>query len=638
MVALPPSHLGMGLLDFIRRKIKGSRHENHTSHAQKSSKIDKTHTSYRSKVPNDGSSRGRPQDPQQSKRAPLSQSHKGEHRNEKSVQPRHVDKRSYSVKDRIKCIENDIYKWNKENPPNQRVKIDIIILQGLLDVNQHLSEPRSSSQIRFIYNPEELWGESNLKQLQIACKEKKWHADFSWSPYTLKSGVRKRLFEATAKDVPVYKSNKEVLIIRGPPLDYQICQRIDHLRRLESETDLYNSELSKILKYIESCINEQQLNGTRSKSRRDVTPRELIEKWQKEYCFDFSKVLRSLKDKRVERPEPRGYSGTRIHQKSHKVNGPHDSAVSLPTSQRAPSKSRAYNSSNHGSESDTSTSTRSRRVLKPSDSAVSLSGTRERAQSKSQAHKPSDDVTGGVKSIHPRRRTSNSSQPLNQHKPQTKPNRDTLAKNFSHSRPSITIDSPSEGRGRYSSKSPNRKPPGRSPRTPLTPRTPRTPQSPQTSLRNNHVYQDRGKPPLPPSLYSSDHGRQKSPARPRSSNRKMTTRERSHGDFPDPSTSQSQSQSHLHVNSHEMRPRNSYPDLVNNTHDHYQQQLHSTPQLHSPYVIRKDRYPRPSNEDPNLPSPVESTDMSWKDGRTREQIDEIHRQEYKQLKSEDGIS
>ncbi|KAF7881502.1 hypothetical protein EAF00_011871 [Botryotinia globosa] len=612
----------MGFLDFIRRKIKGSRHENHTSQTQKSSKSDKTDTSYRSEVPNHGSSRGRPQDPQHSKRVPLSQPYKSEHRNEKSVQPRHANKRSYSVEDRIKCIENDIDKWNKENPTNQRVKIDIIILQGLLDVNQHLSEPRSSSQIRFIYNPEELWDESHLKQLQIACKGKKWHADFSWSPSTLDPGIRKRMFKATAKDVPVYKSNKEVVIIRRPPQDYRICQRIDRLRHSESEPNLYNSKLSKILEDIESYINAQRLNGTRSKSRRDITPRDLIEKWQKKYCFDFSKVLRSLKDKRVERSEPRGHSGTRIHQKSHKVSGPHDSAVSLSTSPRASSKSRAYNSSNHGSESDTSTSTRSRRVFKTTDSAVSLSGTRERAQSKSQAHKPSDDVTGGVKPIHPRRRTPNSSQPLNQHKPQTKPNRDTLAKNVSHSRPSITIDSPSEGRGRSPSKSPNRKPPGRSPRTPQTPQTP---------LRSNHVYQDRGKPPLPPSLSSPDHDRQRSPARPQSGNRKMTTRERSHGDFPDPSTSQLQSQPYLHVNSHEMRPRNSYPDLVNNNHDHYQQQLHS------PYVIRKDRYPRPSNEDPNLPSPVEPTDMSWKHGRTREQIDEIHRQEYKQLKSEDGI-
>ncbi|TGO60051.1 hypothetical protein BOTNAR_0152g00230 [Botryotinia narcissicola] len=553
-----------------------------------------------------------------------------EHRNQESVQPRHVNKRSYSVEDRIKCIENDIDKWNKENLPNQRVKIDIIILQGLLDVNQHLSEPRSSSRIRFIYNPEEPWGESNLKQLQIACKEKKWHADFSWSPYALKSAVRKRMFEAIAKDVPVYKSNKEVMIIRRPPLDYRICQRLDRLRGLESETDLYSSKLSKILKYIEKCINKQQLNGTQSKSRRDVTPRDLIEEWQKEYGFDFSKVLRSLKDKRVERSEPRGHSGTRNHQKSHKVNGPHDSAVSLPTSQRAPSKSRAYSSSNHGSESDTSTFTRSRRVLKPNDSAVSLSGTRERTQSKPQAHKPSSDVTGDVKYIHPRRRTPNCSQPLNQHKPQTKPNH-----HVSHSRPSIMIDSPSEGRGRFPSKSPNRKPPGRSPRTPLTPRTPRTPQTPQTPLHNNHVYQERENPPLPPSLSSSDYGHQKSPARPRSSNRKITTRESSHGDFPDSSTGQSQSQSHLHVNKHELRPRNSHRDLFNNNHDHYERQLHSNPQQHLPYVIRKDRYPRPSNEDPNLPSPVESIDMSWKIGLTTEQVNKVHEQAIDKLRSED---
>lgn len=626
----------MGFLDFIRRKIKGSRHANDTSHTQKSSKNTKPDTSYRSEVPNDGSSRGRPQDLQHAKKAPLSLPQKSEHRNGKSDQTRHVKKRSYSVRDRIECIENDIDKWNRENPPSHRVKIDIIILQGLLDINQHLSEPRPSSKIRFICNPEELWNETNLKQLQIACKEKKWHANFSWSPYSLDSDVKKRMFEAIAKDVPVYKSDKDVMIIRRPPPDYRICQRIDRLRDWESEPDLYNSKLSRIVEDIERYIdrNKKQLDGTRLKLKRDVTPRVLIKNWQKEYRFDFRKALHSLKENRVERSEPRGDSGTRIRQESHRVNGPHDSAVSLPTSQRAPSKSRAYNPSNHGSDSDTSTSTRPRRMIKQHDSAVSLSGTREQAPSKSQAHRPSDNVTGGVKSIHPRRRTPNSSQPLNQHEPQIKPNRDTLAKNVPHSRPSITIHSPSEDRRRSPSKSPNRKP-GRSPRTP---RTPKSSQSPQTSLNNNHFYKDTGKTPLPPSLSSSDHGRQKSPARPRSSNRKITNRERSHGDFPDPSTGQLQSQSHLHVNSHELRRRNSHRDLVNNNYDHYQRQLHSNPQQHSPYVIRKDRYPRPSDEDSNLPSPAKSIDMSWKDGLTPEQIDEIHKQEYKQLKSEDGIS
>ncbi|TGO36411.1 hypothetical protein BHYA_0125g00070 [Botrytis hyacinthi] len=628
MVALPvftqePSHLGMGLLDFIRSKIKGSRHENHTSHTQKSSKNTKTATSYRSEVPNDGSSRGRPQDPRHAKKAPSPLPHKIEHRNENSDQTRHVKKRSYSVKDRIKCIENDIDKWNKENLPIHRVKIDIIILQGLLDRKQHLSEPRPSSQIRFIYNPEERWDESNLKQLQIACKEKKWHADFSWSPYSLKTDVQERMFKVIAEDVPVYKSNKEVMIIRGPPLDYRICQRIDRLRGWESKPDLYNSKLSRILKDIESYIesyinsNEQQLDGTRSKSKSDVTPTDLIKKWQKEYRFDFSKVLRSLKDNRVERSKPREHSGTRIRQESHRVNGPHDSAISLPTGQRDPSKSRAYSPS-YGAENYKSTSTRPRGVINQHDSAVSLSGARQRAQSKSQAHKSSDDVTDSVKSIHPRRRTPNSSQSLNRHGPQSKPNRDTLAKNVPYLRPSITIHSPSEGRGRSPSKSPNRKHPGRSPRTPGTPQTP--------------VNKSSGKPPLPPSLHPSDHGRQKSPAQARSGDRGKMTLKKSNPELLHPGTSQSQSYSYPYINSHEMRPSNSYPDLVNNNHNHYQQQLYS------PYVTRKDRYPRPSNEDPNLPSPAGSDDMSWKDGRTREQIEEIHRQEYKKLRSEDGIS
>ncbi|KAF7920968.1 hypothetical protein EAE99_007820 [Botrytis elliptica] len=615
----------MGFLDFVLRKIKGSRHENHTSHTQKSSKSNKTDTSYQSEVTNNGSSRGHPQDPQNARK--VHSPRKIEHRNENSGQPHHVHKTPYSIEKQIKYIEKHIYDWNKENPPSRHVKIDIIILQGLLDINQNLTEPRSSSQIRFICNPEKVWGKLNSELLQIACKERKWHPDFLWSPYDLDEDVQKRMFKEIAKDDPVYKTNKKVMIIRGPPQDYRICQRIDRLRGWESKPDLYNSKLSRIVEDIESYINsnKKQLEDTRSKSKKfTITPRVLIKKWQKDYHFEFSKVLRSLKNNSVERSKPSEHSGTKSHE-SHKVDGPRDSAISLPnTGRRALSKSKGPKPSNHGSESDTSISTRPRRVHQQHNSAVSPSGAGERPPSKSRAHKLSDDVSDSDPSIHPRRRKPKPSQPLIPSKPQTKSNRDNLAKTAPHTRPSITIQSPSKDGGRSSSKSPHRKLHGRSPRTPRTPQTP--------------LNKSPGKPSLPPSLYQSDHGRQKSPARPRSSDRRIMTQERSHRDFLDPITSQSQSQSYPHANSNEVRPRNSYPDLFNNNPNYSQQQQNSNSQLLLPYVNTKYGYPRPSNEDTNLPSPPDAKDMSWKDGRTREQIEEIHRQEYKKLRSEDGIS
>ncbi|KAF5875532.1 uncharacterized protein Bfra_003985 [Botrytis fragariae] len=615
----------MGLLKFIIRKIKGSRHKKHTSHTKKSSKSNKTNTSYQREAPNDGSSRGRPQDSQHAKRTLLP--HRSEHRNENSSQKNHVHKTSHSVERQITYIGDYIDDWNSKNPPPDGIKIDIIVLGGLLDMNQNLTEPRSGSRVKFISNPEEPWDELSSEKLQRACKKLEWHTHDRWYPYTLDSGVRKRMFEVTDNDRAVHKSKMKGLIIRRPPPDYRICQRIDRLGGRESNPQLYDTKLSGIVEDIESYIkdNKKKLEGIRSRSKNTVTPRDLIEKWQKEYHFKFSNVLRWLKDNRVELSKPREHNGTRIRHESHRVNGPHDSAVFLPTGQRAPSKSRAY-SSNYGSESDTSTSTRPRRVNKQHDSVVSLSGAGERAPSKSRARKPSDNMSGSDTSTHPRRRTPNTSQPLIQRKPQTKPNRDTLAKDALHSRPLITINSPSEGRGRSPSKSPNTKPPGRSPRTPQTP------------VNKNYVHQNPVKPPLPPSLYPSDHGRQKSSARHGSGDRGRMIPKRSHPELSHPSTSQSQSYSYPYVNSNEMRPRKSHPDLFNNDSNHSHQQQHLNLQQHSPYVNRKDGFPRPSNEDPYVPSPSEPEDMLWKDHRTREQIEEIHREEYKRLRSEGGIS
>ncbi|TGO27228.1 hypothetical protein BPAE_0045g00250 [Botrytis paeoniae] len=616
----------MGLLNFFFGKIKDSRHEHHNGHTKKSSKSNKPDTAYRSDVT---------QDSQHAKRAQVP--HRSENRNENSSQTNHVYKTSYSVKERIKYIGDYIDDWNNKNPPHDHIKIDIIILKGLLDINQNLTEPRSGSQVRFISNPEELWDKLSSEKLQRACKKLEWHTHDRWHPYTLDSGVRKRMFEVADNDRPVYRSKMKGLMIRGPPLDYRICQRIDRLGGRESNPQLYDTKLSEIVEDIESYINnnKQQLDGIRSKSKRGVvTPRDLIKIWQKEYHFQFSNVLLSLKKSGVERSKSRENSGTGSHE-SHRVHGPHDSAVFLPnTGRRAPSKSRAHKSSNYGSDSDTSTSTstRPRRVNKQHDSAISLSDAGERAPSKSRAHTPSDHVSDSeTPTTRSRRRTQTTSRPPAQRQLQTQSNHNTLENPASHTeRPLITINSSSGyKRGRSPGESSHRKSPGRSPHTPRTP------------VNKNRIYQNSAKPPLPPSLHSLDHGRQKSPARP--GGRGTMTQERSHQELLHPSTSQSQSYSYPHVNSNdnsesrpEMRPRKSHRDLFNdNLRSRPQQQFNS-----NHYSLtnsnRINGYPGPSHQDSYAVSPVEDLgDMSLK-GLTPEQKEEIHRKAMEEYKMEGG--
>ncbi|TGO43775.1 hypothetical protein BCON_0909g00010 [Botryotinia convoluta] len=622
----------MGWLNFIFGKKRDSRHENHTSHTQKSSNSNKTDTTYRSAAPNDGFSRDHPQDSQPAKGAQLP--HRSQHRNENPDQTRHVYKRSYSVTERIEYIGDYIDDWNYKNRHHDPIKINIIILEGLLDINQNLTEPRSGSQIKFICKPGKLWDDELYpEKLHRACEKLEWHTRDRWRPHTLNSGVRKRMFEVTDKDRPVYESEMKGLIIRGPPPDYRICQRIDRLRGWESKHKIYKSELSKIVKDIQSYINsnKEQLEDMRSKSGRGmITPRDLIKEWQKDYHFEFSNVLLSLKDNRAERSKPREHSGTRSHE-SHRVNGPHDSAVSLSnTGRRAPSKSRPYKSSNYSSDSDTSTSTRPRRVNKQHDSAVSLSGASERTPFKSHAHKPSDYISDSDTSTRSRRRTQDPSQPLFQRKPPTKSNRDTLPRAAPHTRPpAIKINSSSEDKGRSPCKSPSRKSPGRSPRTPRTP------------VDRNHVYQNPGHPPLPPSSHSLNPDLQKSPPRPGSGGRGMAQK-RSHRDLLHPSTSQAQLYSYPHVNSNdnsesrpEMRPRKSHRDLFDENSNQSQWQQHSNSRPYAPTNSnRRNGYPKPPHQDPAAVSPLGHRDMSW-EGLTPEQKDKIHREAMEELRLEE---
>ncbi|KAF7895789.1 uncharacterized protein EAF01_009751 [Botrytis porri] len=613
---------------FVKRK--GPRPEKNTSHTQKSSNSNKTDINHRSAALNDGISRDRPQDPHPAKRA--QSPHRSDNRNEKSDQTRHVYKGPYSIKERIKYIGKYIDRWNK-NHPHDYIEIDIIVIGGLLDINQNWTEPAPDSQIKFICRPGKRWDdELYTEKLHRACKKLEWQINDRWCLSTLDSGVRRRMFEVIKDDKPAHKSKGKGMIIRKPPPDYRLCQRIARLGSRESNSQLYDTKLSGIVKDIESYIdsNEQQLEGIRSRLKKGVTPRDLIRIWQKEYDFEFSNVLSSLKDNRVEGSKPREHIGTRIHE-SHRVNGPHDSAVSLPTGQRSSSKSRAY-LSNYGSESDTSTSTptRPRRVKKQHDSAVSLSGTGQRAPIKSDAHEPSDYVSDSSKSTRSRR-TQDPSQPPFQPKPPTKSNCETLPKTTPHTRlPAIKINSLSEDRTRSSGKSPSRKSPGRSPHTP------------RTTVGRNHVYQNTGKPPLPPFLHPSDRSRQKSPARPGSGDRRMMTHEKSHRDTLDPSTSQSQSRSYSRMQDigntksrPEVRPRKSHRDLSNdNLRFRPQKQVDSN--LYSSIDSnRRNGYPGSSHQDPFVVSPVDSPEDMPLKGLTPEQKDEAHKIAMEVYKKED---
>ncbi|KAF7952667.1 hypothetical protein EAE96_005898 [Botrytis aclada] len=613
--------------DFFRGKKKNTSHENHASHTPKPSKSNNTVTTYGSDVSNDGYSKGRPQDVQNAKRAHPPP--KSEYRIKNSSHANQVDKSSYSVKDRIEYIEHYIDHWNNYNPHKDPIKIDIIILEGLLDINQNLTEPRSDSEIKFICTPGKLWDDKLYPQkLHRACEKLEWHTNDQWCPHTLHSGVRKRLFEAMDKDRWVYKSDMEGLIIRAPPPDYRICQRIDRLRGWESQHKKYKSELNAIVKDIQIYINsnKKKLEAKRSKSGRSImTPRDLVKEWQKEYHFDFSNVLQSLKNDGVERSKLCEHSGTRIHE-SHRVNGAHDSADSLPnTGRRAPSKSKRHKSSHHGSGSDTSisTSTRPRQVYQKYDSAISLSGASKQAPSnsralpKSRAPKPSGYVSDSDMSIPPRRPTQNALQPSTQRKPQAKSSHKNLAKTAPHTRPSITIHSSSERRERSPSKSPHRNPPRRSPRTPRTP-------------VGKHVYQNSGNSLLPPSSHSSNPDLQRSPARPGSGGREMTQK-KIHGDVLDPSIIQSQPHSRPHVNDNVARPRINNPDLFNNNNNYSRQQQHLNSQLQSPYVIRRNENLRPPNE---VVSPVDQEYLPPED-LTPEERAEWHRKGAERLRMED---
>ncbi|TEY83796.1 hypothetical protein BOTCAL_0024g00040 [Botryotinia calthae] len=638
----------MGLLEYFRRITQYPRHKNHTSHTQESSKS-KTNKTHRSNVTNDGSSRGPPHDKQHVKETLLSQI--SEHRNGNSRQTNHVYKPSDSVKEDIKSIGKYIDRWNKRHPRQAPIRIDIIILEGLLNIDRNSTEPRSKSPIRFICKPEKHWDDLYTQELRSACKKLKWHTGDQWRPYDLDLGVRERLFKAIAKDDLVYTSDEEGMTIRRPPLEYRICQRLDLLRDYESKSE-YDFKLKEIVKDIKKHIKSKkgQFEDMRPESKKGIiTPRDLIKKWQKDYHFEFRNVLRWLKSdvqscsvshgegkhghatkKRVERSKSREHSGTESHE-SRRVNRPHDSAISLPatnkksqsklrahdtskygsdsgtstskhqrrvnkpqdsavslldTDRQASSKLRAREPSNYTSDSGTSTSTNSRRVNKPHDPAVSYSGIDQRAPSKSRAHNSSNSGLNSDTAIYQRKQAPSRS-PVQYHL-QTQSNHNTLENAASHTRLPLAID-PSSGykRGRSPGGSAHSKSPRHTPRTPHTPRK-----------------------SLPQSSKPSHHGHQKSPARPGSSDPRVTHKS-SHSDLLNPYTSQTQSYP--------------YPQMS-------QFQQHSNSKPYSPTNSdRKNGYPRPSHQKSVAISPIKPGEMSWKNHQSPEQIDEIHRTAAKEL-------
>ncbi|KAJ8059269.1 hypothetical protein OCU04_012234 [Sclerotinia nivalis] len=639
----------MKWLTQIFGKKKDPQHENHISHTHKQKNTKINDTTYRSDVPNDGFPGGRAEDPRYAKRVPLP--HKTEDRHGNFSQAAQTHKTSNSVTEQLAFVGDYIDDYNrKTHRSNDRIEIDIIILKGLLDTDQKLTEPKPGTQIRFISNPRKSWRHDlHSAKIRRACAKTRWHTTDPWIPdTTLDKAIQEEMFRATEHDKRVYISGMSGIIIRKPPPEYRICQRINRLGDPRSKSQPSSSEFSRIVEDIRSYIdhNKLRLEDKQAKSKQryrqqgkkyDINPMaydcgnhhhhsqgvmipdKLIKKWQNNYRFnnvhfwlekiDYQSCRISVKKGGhrhlighvmiVERSKSRESSGTESRHDSHRANGPHDSAVSIRhdpgTSQRSPPKASTYKSSDYGS--DSGTSTRGRR----------------RGQNSAQP---------------PSQRELSSTQSSYEGPPKKKPS--------PHSRPtpSIRIDlSNHEERQRRSpGKSPSRKSPRRSPRTP----------------DKNHVYQNQGVPPLPPTSHSPHRDHQKSPARPESSGRGMT-RKKSHRDLLDPGTIQPQASSYQHTNgttsnkTETAKAKKSHHDLFHASTNPLQAPAPAQPQPQAQIYQQinsttKKEYSNPATATATQNfSPVSPLDPKYVkpwEYQTAEQKEEIHRKMMQELRSE----
>ncbi|CAD6445790.1 42596087-987f-457c-af12-bedf33127bdc-CDS [Sclerotinia trifoliorum] len=651
------------LTQIFGKKKKDSKHENHISHTQKQKKTKINDTTYRSDIPNDGFPGGRPEDPRHAKRVPMP--HKTEDRHGNFSQATQTHKTSNSVTEQLAFVGDYIDDYNrKTHRSSDRIEIDIIILKGLLDIDQKLTEPKPGTQIKFISNPRKSWRyDLHSAKLRRACAKTKWHTTDPWIPdATLDKAIQEEMFRATEHDKRVYISGMSGIIIRKPPPEYRICQRINRLGDPRSKSQPSSSELSKIVEEMRTYIehNKLRLEDKQSKLRQKyreqgkkydinplaydcgnhhhqsqgvMIPDKLIEKWQNNYRFnnvhfwldkiDYHSCQMSLRKwghrhlighvMIVDRSKSRESSSTKSRHDSHRANGPHDSAISVRhdpgSSQRPPPKANTYKSKYS------------------SGSGTSIGG-RRRGQSSAQL---------------PSQRELSSTQSSREAPPKNKPSP------YSRPTPSIRVD-PSdheEWQGKSPGKSPSRKSPKRSPRTP----------------DKNHVYQNSGVPPLPPTSHSPHRDNQKSPARPGSSSRGMTQK-KSHRDLLDPGTLQPQPSSYTYTHTNitpsskpeTVKTKKSHHDLFHAstnplyTHSYSysqapapaqtQPQLQPHPQINTQINrTTQNEHLKPATTTQNI-SPVSPLDPKYRkrwEYQTAEQKEEIHRKMMQELRSEGKI-
>ncbi|KAF7871790.1 hypothetical protein EAF04_003897 [Stromatinia cepivora] len=629
----------MKWLTQIFGKKKDSQHENHISHTHKQKKTNINDTTYRSDVPNDGFPGGRSEDPRYAKRVPLP--HRTEDRHENSSQAAQTHKISNSVAEQLAFVGDYIDDYNrKTHRSNDRVEIDIIILKGLLNTDQKLTEPKPGTQIRFISNPKKSWRHDlHSAKLRRACAKTRWHTTDPWIPdATLDKATQEEMFRATEHDKRVYISGMSGITIRKPPPEYRICQRINSLGDPRSKSQPSSSEFSRIVEDIRSYVdhNKLRLEDKQAKSRQkyreqgrkyDINPMaydcgnhhhhsqgvmipdKLIEKWQNNYRFnnvhfwlekiDYHSCRISLKRGGhrhlighvmiAERSKSGESSGTKSRHDSHRANGPHDSAISIRhdpgTSQRPPPKASTYKSSEYGSDSGTSTRGRRR-----GQNSAQLSSQREVSSTQSNYEAP------------PKKKPSPHPGPT----------------------PSIRIDLSNHEQGKSPGKSPSRKSPRRSPRTP----------------DKNHVYQNQGVPPLPPTSHSPHRDHQKSPARPGSSSRGVTQK-KSHRDLLGPGTIQPQPSPYQHASRNNsnrtetVKSKKSHHDLFNGSTNPLQAPPQAQAQISSQINSNtKNEYLKPATQNLSPVSPLDPKYVKPWEYQTAEQKEEIHRKMMQELRSE----
>ncbi|ESZ91779.1 hypothetical protein SBOR_7830 [Sclerotinia borealis F-4128] len=629
------------LKQLLGRK-KDSRHENFDGQTHKPKKSKINDTTNRSDVPNDSFPGGRPEGPRHTKPVPIP--HRTEPRHGEFSQATQVYKPSYSVTEMVTSVGDYIDNYNKTQRPEDRIEIDIIVLKGLLDIDQNLTEPKAGSQIKFISNPKKRWrNDIHSAKLERACAKAIWHTKDTWIPdASLDTAVQIEMFRSTERDTKVYVSRMQGLTIRKPPLDYQFCQRVNRFgdpKSTPAPPQPSISELSKIVALLQSYVdhNQRHLEDTQAistqknrergkkydlnpmaydcdhqhhRSQGIMVPDKAIAIWQNNYRFrnvhfwlekvDFESCRISLKKGEhrhlighvmiVERSKSRESSNTRSRNESRGGNGSHDSAG---TGQRPPSKTSTHKSSDYGS--DSGTSTRTRRHGKNS------------SQSPSQRKPPSTQSSFEIP-------------------PKQKP--------LSHSRPppSISIDPLINEKRR--GKSPGKSPSGRSPSRKSPKRSPRTPDE-------YHVHQNQDIPPLPPLSYSPHRDYQKSPARPGSSGQRVTPK-KSHKDLLEPSTSKQQS-SHPYSNSNNgnnsksaaVKAKKSQRDLRNTPTNQPKIQTQSYSQPYSNNRSEITRLPVGNQSSSPVISPLDPTyDKPWKN-ETPEQKKERHDIMMEELRRED---